>query len=261
MTVSCATEPPILRNAAGSGNAVGRALRFAVASPLSLGRCAAGARAEDTLSIATWGGAYGQSQEIAYFEPYAKETGTSIATEIYDGTLAKIKEMIGGDESRVDVVDVSAAALGMLCNDGLLETIEASSLGAAPGARAPNRTSIRARCPHAGSASVAWSTAIAFDRQAFTKAQPSQIADLLDTKRFPGKRALPERRRATRSSWRCSPTASTRPMSIPSLPRRKASIAPSRPSTRSRPTSSGGTTRKSRSPGCSEKKVGDGGRL
>ena len=26
-----------------------------------------------TLSIATWGGAYGQSQEIAYFEPFAKE--------------------------------------------------------------------------------------------------------------------------------------------------------------------------------------------
>jgi putative spermidine/putrescine transport system substrate-binding protein len=38
---------------------------------------------------------------------------------------------------------------------------------------------------------MAWSTAIAFDRQAFTKAQPSTIADLLDTKKFPGKRALP----------------------------------------------------------------------
>ncbi len=69
----------------------------------------AGARAEDTLNVATWGGAYGQSQEIAYFEPFAKETGTRIATEIYDGTLAKIKEMIGGAESNVDVVDVSAA--------------------------------------------------------------------------------------------------------------------------------------------------------
>src|SRR6476659_7945222 len=42
-----------------------------------------------------------------------------------------------------------------------------------------------------GVASMAWSTAIAFDRQAFTKAQPSTIADLLDTKKFPGKRALP----------------------------------------------------------------------
>ena len=32
-------------------------------------------------------------------------------------------------------MDVSAATLGTLCSDGLLETIEASSLGAAPGGR------------------------------------------------------------------------------------------------------------------------------
>jgi putative spermidine/putrescine transport system substrate-binding protein len=164
------------------------------------------ARAEDkpqggesgtTLSIATWGGAYGQSQEIAYFEPFAKETGTIIATEIYDGTLAKIKAMIGGAESEVDVVDVSSATLGTLCSDGLLETIEASSLGAAPGGQSAEEDFYTGGLSACGVASVAWSTAIAFDRQAFTKSQPSQIADLLDTKRFPGKRALPNGPRYT----------------------------------------------------------------
>ena len=150
-----------------------------------------------TLSIATWGGAYGQSQEIAYFEPFAKETGTNIATEIYDGTLAKIKAMIGGAESPVDVVDVSSATLGTLCSDGLLETIEASSLGAAPGGESAEEDFYAGGLSSCGVASVAWSTAIAFDRQAFTKSQPSQIADLLDTKRFPGKRALPDGPRYT----------------------------------------------------------------
>ena len=89
------------------------------------------ARAEDTLSIATWGGAYGQSQETALFEPFAKETGTRIATEIYDGSLAKIREMIDGDNS-LDVVDLSPATLAPLCADGLLETIDVSSLGTGP---------------------------------------------------------------------------------------------------------------------------------
>jgi len=157
----------------------------------------AGARAEDTLSIATWGGAYGQSQEIAYFEPFAKETGTKVATETYDGTLAKIKEMIDGDESDIDVVDVSAATLGTLCNDGLLEAIEVSSLGAAPDGQSAADDFYSGGLTSCGVASVAWSTAIAFDRQAFSKAQPSQIADLLDTKRFPGKRALPNGPRYT----------------------------------------------------------------
>lgn len=157
----------------------------------------AGARAEDTLSIATWGGAYGQSQEIAYFEPFAKETGTRVATEIYDGTLAKIKAMIGGAESDVDVVDVSAATLGTLCSDGLLEPIEASSLGAAPGGESAQDDFYSGAISSCGVASVAWSTAIAFDRQAFGKNQPSQIADLLDLKRLPGKRTLPNGPRYT----------------------------------------------------------------
>ena len=157
----------------------------------------AGARAEDTLSVATWGGAYGQSQEIAYFEPFAKETGTRIATEVYDGTLAKIKEMIGGSESSVDVVDVSAATLGTLCSDGLLETIEASSLGAAPTGESAELDFYSGGLSSCGVGSVAWSTAIAFDRQAFPKTQPSQIADLIDPKRFAGKRALPNGPRYT----------------------------------------------------------------
>ena len=157
----------------------------------------AGARAEDTLSIATWGGAYGQSQEIAYFEPFAKETGTRVATEIYDGTLAKIKAMIGGAESDVDVVDVSAATLGTLCSDGLLETIEASSLGAAPGGESAQDDFYSGGITSCGVASVAWSTAIAFDRQAFGKNQPAQIADLLEMKRLPGKRTLPNSPRYT----------------------------------------------------------------
>lgn len=157
----------------------------------------AGARAEETLSIATWGGAYGQSQEIAYFEPFAKETGTRIATEIYDGTLAKIKEMIGGDKSEVDVVDVSGATLGTLCSDGLLEPIEISSLGAAPGGESAEEDFYSGGLSSCGVASVAWSTALAFDRKAFSKSQPSEIAALLDTKRFPGKRALPGTARYT----------------------------------------------------------------
>jgi len=173
----------LLATAAGGGRRCG----FAAVLAVGIVVCA-GARAEDTLSVATWGGAYGQSQEIAYFEPFAKETGTRIATEVYDGTLAKIKEMIGGSESNVDVVDVSAAALNTLCSDGLLEPIEASSLSAAPSGESAELDFYSGGLSSCGVGSVAWSTAITFDRQAFTKTQPSQIADLIDAKRFPGKR-------------------------------------------------------------------------
>ena len=150
-----------------------------------------------SLSIASWGGAYGQSQEIAYFEPFTKKTGVKITTETYDGTLATIKAKIGGSTSPFDIVDLSAYALDMLCRDGLLETIDSATLAAGPGGQSVSEDFISGGVNSCGIASVAWSTVIAFDRQAFAKAQPSKIADLLDAQRFPGKRALPNGPRYT----------------------------------------------------------------
>jgi len=150
-----------------------------------------------TLNVATWGGAYGQSQEVALFEPFAKETGTVIATEIYDGSAAKLKGMIDGGSTPIDVVDVSAATLGTLCSSGLLERIEISSLDPAPDGQSAEEDFLDGGLSDCGVASVAWSTAIAFDRKAFAKGEPAQISALLDTVRFPGKRALPKNPRYT----------------------------------------------------------------
>ena len=173
-----------------------RSSLIAVVLATSIG-VAPGARANDTLGVATWGGAYGQSQEAALFEPFAKKTGTAITTEIYDGSLAKLKTMIGGRNASVDVVDVSAGTLNTLCSDGLLEKIETSSLDAAPDGPSVEEDFLAGGLSACGVASVAWSTAIAYDRKAFRKGQPTQISALLDKARFPGKRALPNNARRT----------------------------------------------------------------
>lgn len=152
----------------------------------------AAVRAQDTLSVATWGGAYGRAQELALFEPFAKETGTVIATEIYDGDLPKLKALIDGS-TPVDVVDVSAGTLKTLCKDGLLDPIDAASFGA----DGVELDFIAGGLSDCGVASVAWSTAVAFDRKAFQKGAPTSISALLDTARFPGKRALPKDPRRT----------------------------------------------------------------
>lgn len=166
----------------------------------------AGARAEDEpaasgnggmLAIATWGGAYGQSQDVAYFEPFTQKTGVKIKTETYDGTVSAIKDKISDSASPIDVVDLSAGALDTLCRDGLLETMEVSMLDPAPSGESASDDFLAGGLTSCGVASVAWSAALAFDRQAFTKAKPSKIADLLDLKRFPGKRALPNGPRYT----------------------------------------------------------------
>jgi hypothetical protein len=53
---------------------------------------------------------YKRQQEIAIFEPFARETGTKIATEIYDGTLDKIKAMIDMVAAYPTLTEVSKRA-------------------------------------------------------------------------------------------------------------------------------------------------------
>jgi putative spermidine/putrescine transport system substrate-binding protein len=173
---------------------------LAVAAPCASAQDAPAGDAKPSrgsLSIATWGGAYGQSQDIAYFQPFTKKTGVKITTETYDGTLAAIEDKIGGSTSQFDVVDLSQGALDVLCRDGKLEALESSILDAAPGGQSVSDDFIAGGINPCGIASVAWSAVIAFDRQAFAKAQPMKIADLLDIQRFPGKRALPNAPRYT----------------------------------------------------------------
>ncbi len=189
----CHCHRPSLKEAATAGG--GRAGLFTVTVALSLGATANLGHAQNTLNVATWGGAYGQSQEAAIFEPFAKETGVSIDTVTYDGRLAKLKTMLNDDGTVVDVIDVSADALNTLCKQGLLETIDASALGAGPDGSAAKEDFLPGALSPCGVASVAWSTAIAFDRKAFPKGAPTAISALLDTAGFPGIRALPNNAR------------------------------------------------------------------
>jgi putative spermidine/putrescine transport system substrate-binding protein len=164
---------------------------------LAAGVLAQAANAEDgeKLTIATWGGAYGQSQEAAYFQPFTEATGTKIDAVSYDGSLDAITEKLGENPSPYDVVDLSSGTLERLCRDGMLERIDSASLGS--GEAMPADDFVVGGLPSCGVASVAWSLALVVDRQAFPNGAPNKIANLIDPKGFPGKRALPNGPRYT----------------------------------------------------------------
>ena len=182
---------PVLRHFATRRPSSGLPRRYCVSTALALVLLSIvlhQASAQQTLNIATFGGAYGRAQEIAVLEPYARKTGTVIATESYGGKTEKLQSLITDEATPVDVVDVSAGALTAFCKAGLLAPIEADGLTSNGETANDFLPGAITKC---GVASMAWSMAIVTNKRTFPDGAPTSIEALLDVERFPGKRALP----------------------------------------------------------------------
>lgn len=144
-----------------------------------------------TLRVATWGGAYGEAQALAFFGPFGKASGHNVEMIEHDGTYeALAAQAVRGP--KWDVADLSAAVARRACDEGLIEPIDAGLAGTdaasdfIPGALMP-----------CGIGSVAWSALVIFNGERFAKRPPGSLRDVFNLKSFPGKRSLPSGPRYT----------------------------------------------------------------
>ncbi|MBY5410760.1 ABC transporter substrate-binding protein [Rhizobium leguminosarum] len=144
---------------------------------------AGAAFAEDTLTITSWGGAYTKSQEEAFFKPFAKETSAKILQDEWDGSTAKLKGMVETGQVTWDVVDVEPSHALQGCDEGWLETIDYSKLGG-------KDAFIDGAAMDCAVATIVFGTIYAYDAAKFPNGGPTTMADLFDTAKFPGPRAL-----------------------------------------------------------------------
>ncbi|MEM8743778.1 MAG: extracellular solute-binding protein [Pseudomonadota bacterium] len=145
----------------------------------------------DKLTVASWGGAYGESQRRAYFAPFQNESGIAIEAVSHNGKFDAL-DPEKSDKPAWDVIDVSAHAIDQACRDGWLEKVDTAVLSAAEDGTKARDDFFPDSLHECGVPSVAWSSAIVFDKRAFKKRAPKTAKDFFDVKRFPGKRALPE---------------------------------------------------------------------
>lgn len=140
------------------------------------------ARAADTVTVVTFGGAYENAVIKAYLEPYAAETGANIVREQYDGGLAKLRGMVEAGNTTWDLLDLESNDAIAACDEGLLDKLDPAIFGDVsdfiPGAVLPCTV-----------ASMIWSTIYAYDTSRTTTA-PTTIADFFDLANFPGKRGV-----------------------------------------------------------------------
>ena len=87
------------------------------------------AQASD-LTVMSWGGAYGAAQTEAFVKPFTAATGKPAVMVDSDNPAPAIKAMVEAGNVTVDVASVEYADAIRLCDEGVLEPIDAAALPA-----------------------------------------------------------------------------------------------------------------------------------
>ena len=152
----------------------------------------ADAHMADTMTIVSWGGAYSASQQGAYHDPYAANTGITIVNdESSSEAVAKLRAMSEAGNITWDLVDVEAADAIRLCDEGLAMEIDHDEM-LAPAADGTSASedfgdSIISDCfiPQ-----IVFSTTVGYRTDMVGETPPTDICAIFDTTTYPGKRAL-----------------------------------------------------------------------
>ena len=151
----------------------------------------------DAMTVVSWGGAYQNSQQKAYSEPYAALTGTKFTwDESSNEADAKLRAQFEAGNVTWDLVDVEGPDSQRLCDEGLALEIDADKVlakgtdGSLPSADFGDSLINKCFIPQ-----IWFSTTLGYrtDIAEWGGKTPTQLCDLFDLKTFPGKRALEKR--------------------------------------------------------------------
>lgn len=149
------------------------------------------ASAQETLTVVSFGGAYGAAQQKHQIDPYMAETGNKVLFENYTGGIAEIKAQVESGKIQWDVVDIETIDLERACAEGLLEVIPHDILlPGADGVPAEEDFIPAALENECGIGEIVWSTVFAYNKETIGDKIPATLNDLFDVAGFPGKRAL-----------------------------------------------------------------------
>lgn len=153
-----------------------------------------GAAHAQTLTVVSFGGAYGAAQQIHMIDTFTKDTGKQILFEDYSGGIAEIKAQVESGNIQWDVVDIEVIDLERACSEGLLEVIPRDILPAGDDGTPATKDFIPAALANeCGVGVIVWTTIFAFDASVMGANKPTTVADLFNTSQFPGKRAFRKR--------------------------------------------------------------------
>jgi len=143
------------------------------------------------VTVASWGGAYTESQKLGYGDPTAKALGVDINWVDYSGGLSEIKAQKEAGAITWDIIDLFAFDTINGCDEGLFVKFDFDKdFPAAPDGTPASEDFFTGMPSECAVGNILYSWNYAFDTRAFDGKEPTTIKDFFDTKKFPGKRAI-----------------------------------------------------------------------
>lgn len=150
---------------------------------------ALGANAQ-TITVTSWGGAYGKSQQEVMYKPFAAKTGTKVLSEDYNGGLAEIRAQVQTGNVKWDVIDVEFAEALRGCDEGLFEKIDAGKLPKGDDGSDAKGDFLPGMINACAIANISYANVVAYDKAKTGANSPAKLEDYYDLKKFPGKRGM-----------------------------------------------------------------------
>lgn len=142
---------------------------------------AGAAYAEDTVTFASWGGAYQKAQRDALMTPAEELLNITILEDTLTG-LAEVRAQVRAGAVTWDIVDLEIDGCVRAASEGLLEPIDytiVSNDGFEEAAYAEHWIGV-----------IYFSTVLAYSTEAYGGNPPQSWADFWDVERFPGARSM-----------------------------------------------------------------------
>ena len=143
-----------------------------------------------TVTVASWGGAYTESQKLGMGKYAEEKTGIKIKWVNYNGGLSEIRSQIKSGKIKFDIIDIFPMDAIVGCDEGIFQkfNFDRDFLPAPDGTPASEDffTSMPSKCA-VGNIFYSWN--IGYNYNNLNKT-PKNIKDFFNTKKFPGKRGL-----------------------------------------------------------------------
>lgn len=143
-----------------------------------------------TITVTSYGGAYGKSQQEVMHKPFTAKTGIKVLSEDYNGGLAEIRAQVQTGNVKWDVVDVEFAEALRGCDEGLFEKIDVSKLPKGDDGTDAKADFLPGMINACAIANISYANVVAYDKAKMGANAPAKLDDYYDLKKFAGKRGM-----------------------------------------------------------------------